>query len=179
LSAFEINKFAGAFLASLLLAISLAIVSDEIFSHRKLVGAGYALPAAEPVTEAASSAPAAVEPLPVRLAKADPKKGEANTKACQSCHSFDKGGAAKAGPPLYGIVDRAVGSIAGFAYSDSIKSKGGEWTPAALDEFLSNPKTYASGTKMTYAGEKDPAKRADIIDYLSTLSDHPKPVSSK
>ncbi|SFK49832.1 c-type cytochrome [Methylocapsa palsarum] len=178
MSAFEMNKFAGAFLASLLLAISLAIASDVIFSHHKLVKAGYALPAAEPVAEA-SAAPAAAEPLPVRLAKADPGKGEANTKACQSCHSFDKGGAAKAGPPLYGVVNRAIGSVAGFAYSDSIKSKGGAWSPDALDQFLSGPKTYASGTKMTYAGEKDPDKRADIIVYLESLSENPKPVSSK
>jgi cytochrome c len=173
------NKFAGAFLASLLLAISLAIVSDEIFSHRTLANAGYALPAAEPVAEAAAGSPPAAEPLPVRLAKADPQKGEANTKACQSCHSFEKGGAAKAGPPLYGVVDRALGSVAGFAYSESIKAKGGEWTAAALDEFLANPKGYASGTKMTYAGEKDPGKRADLIAYLATLSENPKPVSSK
>lgn len=179
MSAFEINKFAGAFLASLLLAISLAILSDEIFAHHKHIKGGYALPAAEAVSESGGSSPAAAAPLPARLAKADPKKGEANTKACQSCHSFEKGGAAKAGPPLYGIIDRSVASIAGFSYSDSIKAKGGVWTPEALDEFLANPKAYASGTKMTFAGERDPDKRADIINYLETLSDNPASAGSQ
>ena len=32
------------------------------------------------------------------------------------------------GPPLYGVVGRAKGSVAGFAYSDGMKAKGGTWT---------------------------------------------------
>jgi cytochrome c len=31
----------------------------------------------------------------------------------------------------------------------------------------------AAGTKMAFAGEKDEKKRADILDYLHTLSDKP------
>ena len=40
---------------------------------------------------------------------------------------------------------------------------------------VSNPKKEASGTKMTFPGEKDPQKRADILAYLQTLSDSPVP----
>ncbi len=40
---------------------------------------------------------------------------------------------------------------------------------------VSDPKGMASGTKMTFAGEKDPQKRADILAYLQTLSDLPVP----
>ena len=63
---------------------------------------GYALPAGGGRRPAAAEAPEG-EPLPALLAKADPTKGEADTKVCQSCHSFEKGGAAKVGPPLYGV----------------------------------------------------------------------------
>ncbi len=112
-------------------------------------------------------------PLPERLAKADVSKGQANTKACQACHNFEKGAGAKVGPDLYGVVDRPKGSVAGFGYSDGMKAKGGDWTFDDLDHFLTNPKAFVSGTKMAFAGEADPQKRADIIDYLHTLSDSP------
>lgn len=171
----EMNKIAGAILGALLFAVALANFSDLLFSHAHAAKPGYELPAAE-AAAAAPAETAAVAPIAVRLASADPHKGEADTKACQACHNFEKGAGAKVGPPLYGVVERAKGSIAGFSYSDGIKAKGGEWTFADLDEFLTNPKGYISGTKMGYAGEKDPAKRADIIDYLDSLSEHPVPL---
>jgi cytochrome c2 len=79
------------------------------------------------------------------------------------------------GPPLYGVIGRAKGSVEGFDYSEAIKSKGGKWTYADLDQFLADPKAYAQGTKMAFAGERDPVKRADIIGYLRTLADAPPP----
>jgi cytochrome c len=115
-------------------------------------------------------------PLPVLLAKADPQKGENFAKPCTVCHNFEKGAGAKVGPPLYGIVGRPVASVPGYSYSDSLKSMGGTWTFDKLFQFISNPKAMASGTKMTFPGEPDPAKRADIIAYLDTLSDNPVPL---
>jgi cytochrome c len=57
-----------------------------------------------------------------------------------------------------------------------MKSKGGNWSFDELDKFVANPKGDVPGTKMAYAGEKDPQKRADIVDYLHTLSDNPAPL---
>ena len=57
-----------------------------------------------------------------------------------------------------------------------MKSKGGNWDYDKINAFITSPKSYAPGTKMTFAGESDPAKRADIIDYLHTLSDTPEPL---
>ena len=171
----EFNKIAGAVLGTLLFTMGVSIVSDGIFTPGKPKLAGYDLPAAEE-THGAGTAQAAVapsEPLPVLLAKADPKKGEGLVKSCQACHSFEKGGAAKVGPPLYGVVERPVASIAGFGYSEAVKAKGGAWSFDAINAFITNPKAYANGTKMAYAGERDPGKRADILAYLRTLSDNP------
>jgi cytochrome c len=178
LDTFELNKIAGAFFGTLLFAMGLNIVSGAIFRPGRLVKAAYLLPSGRQETAAAGTGTPApsVTPIGQRLAKADLKKGQANTKPCQSCHNFEKGAAAKIGPPLYGVVGRTKASVQGFNYSDALKSKGGKWTYGDLDQFLANPKAYAQGTKMTFAGEADPIKRADIIDYLRTLADNPEPL---
>jgi cytochrome c len=177
LNTFELNKIAGACLGTLLLAMWLNVISGAIFGHAKLVKPGYPLPSAQEVAAAGNGAVTpSVAPIDQRLAGADVKKGDTDTKPCQACHNFEKGAGAKIGPPLYGVVDRPKGSIAGFDYSDAIKSKSGKWTYDDLDQFITNPKAFAQGTKMAFAGETDPAKRADIIDYLHTLSDNPEPL---
>jgi cytochrome c len=181
LDSYELNKITGAVLGSLLLAVALNVASGEIFLQPKLVKPGYVIPVApetSPAEGKASPAPAA-PPIAERLSTADAKKGEADAKACQACHNFEKGAGAKMGPPLYGVVGRPKASVEGFDYSDALKSKGGTWTDADLDTFLANPKTFAQGTKMTFAGESDPAKRADIIGYLRSQSDHPEPLPGK
>ena len=61
--------------------------------------------------------------------------------------------------------------MAGFAYSDSLKAMGGDWTYEKLDHWIANPKGMASGTKMAFPGEQEPQKRADILAYLQTLSE--------
>ncbi|RFB79184.1 c-type cytochrome [Methylovirgula sp. 4M-Z18] len=175
MDSFEFNKIAGAVLGTLLFTFALGLFSEAIFSQEKPAKPGYDLPAVAD-NAAGGVAPkdaAPAVPLPELLAKADPKKGEQFTKACQACHSFDKGGPAKVGPPLYGVVGRAKGSVAGFAYSDAMKGKGGDWSYDDINAFITNPRGFVSGTKMGFAGEKDAGHRADILAYLRTLSDSP------
>jgi cytochrome c len=178
LDAFEFNKMAGACLGTLLFTMSLNVISGGFFSHAPLKKPAYDLAFGEAAAAAKSNAPA-VAPVEQRLAKADMKKGEADTKPCQACHNFEKGAGVKIGPPLYGVVDRPKGVVQGFDYSDAIKSKSGEWTDADLDQFLASPKAYAQGTKMTFAGIADPTQRADIIAYLHELAANPAPLPSQ
>lgn len=177
MDSFEFNKIAGAVLGTLLITMSLGLVSGFVFAPHVPAKPGYELPDA-PAQEAAktdtAAAPAA--PLPVLLAKADPVKGQSWAKACGACHNFEKGGAAKVGPALYGVVGRKVASMEGFAYSEALKAKGGTWTFEEINKFITNPKAYVPGTKMGYAGEESPEKRADIVDYLHTLAESPEPL---
>jgi cytochrome c len=170
----DTNKTAMSLLMVLLLTKGLGVVTSAIYAPPSEIKGGYALPSG--AATAAKPANAAPEiPLPALLAKADATKGAADTKVCQSCHSFEKGGAAKVGPPLWGVVGRPKGSVAGFAYSDGMKAMGGNWTYEDIFKFLTKPSAYVAGTKMTYPGESDPAKRADIEAYLQSDSDSPVP----
>jgi len=173
----EFNRVALTALGSVLFAMLLVAFSNLIFSPIIPLKPGYPLPTGGTEQAATAAAPAAPAgpPLPVLLAKADPKKGEQDVHVCMTCHNFEKGAGPKVGPPLWGVVGRPVASIAGFSYSDSLKQVGGDWTYDKLNHMIDNPKSVAPGTKMSFAGEKEATKRADILAYLQTLSEKPVP----
>jgi cytochrome c len=66
--------------------------------------------------------------------------------------------------------------MAGFDYSSGMKSMGGTWTVDDLNQFLTKPQAFVTGTKMTFGGITRPQTRADVIAYLNTLSDNPAPL---
>jgi len=170
------NKLALAVLGTLLGTMALGVFTNAVFAPEKLAKPGYALPGGEAAAPAAAATPAAPEvPLPALLAKADAAKGANDVKTCQACHSFDKGGAAKVGPPLWGVVGRPIASVAGFSYSDALKGMGGDWTYEKLSQWIAKPSAMAAGTKMAFPGEADASKRADILAYLQKQSDSPVP----
>ena len=118
-----------------------------------------------------------LHPRLVLLATADAAQGKTVAKKCGACHSFDKDGPNKVGPNLWDIVGAKHAHKADFNYSDAIKGMADkEWTYAELDAFITAPKTYAPGTKMTFPGIKKPEERAALIAYLRSLSDNPKPL---
>jgi cytochrome c len=110
------------------------------------------------------------------LAAADPAAGEKAAKKCAVCHSFEQGGAAKLGPPLWDVLGREIASAPDFRYSNALAEKDGSWDYDKLHAFLANPKEWAPGTKMAFAGVRKPEELADIIAYLRSLSDSPEPL---
>jgi cytochrome c len=159
-------------LGACLFVMGLNLASETIFHPKKPAVPGYDLPAAAEASAEQAAAPAAAEPIAERLAKAEPAKGEAVAKQCLTCHSLKADGSgSRTGPALFGVVERAKASVAGFtAYSAAMKAHAGEkWTPEELDKFLANPKAAVPNTTMAFNGVGNPDRRADLIAYLQTL----------
>jgi cytochrome c len=178
LDSFELNKVLGAVLGTCLFLVAIHIAAQSIFTPPRPAQPGFEIEVpTEPGAQSPTETPAA-QPIEQLLAKASPERGEAAAKACATCHTFNKSGADNVGPNLYGVVGRAKGSEQGFNYSAAMKAKGGEWTFAELNEFLTSPRAAVPGTAMTFAGISRPQQRADVIDYLHTLADNPVPLPS-
>ena len=169
------NTIAGWALAGGIAALGLSIVSGEYFAAERPEKMGYVVEGVEAEGGAAAEAPA--HPVEYYLASADPAKGAEVFKKCAACHVSAKGGANGLGPNLWNVVGEEIGKGAGgFAFSDALAGKGGAWAWASLNEWLTSPKKYAPGTKMTFAGLSKPEDRANVIAYLNQQSDSPKPL---
>ena len=161
------NTIAGWTLAGCLAALGLTIVGGMIYHSGEPKKEGYPV---EPVAEGGTDSGAAAEvPIATLLPKASAAKGAEVFKKCGACHTDNQGGANGIGPNLYGIVgDNVAEGRGGFAFSDALKSKGGKWGFDELNAWLTSPRKYAAGTKMTFAGLSNPQDRADVIVYLNT-----------
>jgi cytochrome c len=113
--------------------------------------------------EAPAAAPQAAQEAPSRLASAPAAFGQ-----CASCHSLEPGRHG-IGPSLFAIYGTKAGDIPEYNFSPMLKASGLTWDDATLDRWLAEPMQMVPGTKMTYAGLKDPAKRAEIIAFLKTV----------
>ena len=157
------NTIAGWVLAGGIVALGLSIVSGMYFHGEAPEKEGFAV-AAEAGGEAGG---AAAVPIATLLATADVAKGEAVFKKCAACHTIAQGGPNGIGPNLWAAMGKPHGHVAGFSYSDALKSVPGNWDFEGMDKWLANPKKYAPGTKMTFAGLGNPEERANLIAYLN------------
>jgi cytochrome c len=167
-NAYQINKILGLVLGSALFLQAVHII-DGNFTPKS--GSEVAVNGAEPAEAAAGA-----QSLDSLLASASAEHGAQIAKQCEICHNLQEGQGPKVGPDLYNIVDRPVASAAGFNYTPAMKAKGGKWTFAALNKWLTNPRADVPGTAMTFAGLSSDKQRADVIAYLDTLSKNPVPL---
>ena len=168
---YEVNKIAGALLATVLFIVVLHIVGNEIFHVNVPAETAIAIDTGD--AQAAVAEVAEVLPLPILLARGDATAGRKVARKCVSCHTFGEGEKNKVGPNLWNVLGRNLASAEGFNYSGVMKDAGGSWDYSRLDAFIANPRAALKGNKMTFRGIKKPEQRADLILYLRSLSDSP------
>lgn len=132
---------------------------------------------AETAAPETAPAPAAEEP-PVVAAVADPDpalvaKGEKVFRKCKACHQVGEGAKNRTGPQLNGVIGGVMGSVEGFKYSKGFVAaheEGRIWDATAMAEFLTKPRGFMKGTKMSFNGLKKQADIDAVIAYLQSFA---------
>lgn len=172
-------KWILAVFTTLLVMLLIGNVVNELTHHEPLERNAYAVIAAddpEPAAAAPVATAPALEPITALLASADLEAGKKAAKRCGACHTFNDGGAKKAGPNLWDIVGKEKGAVAGFSYSDAMRETGGVWNYDDLNAFLADPKAFIEGTKMNFPGFKKVQDRAAVIAYMRQQAATPLPL---
>jgi cytochrome c len=168
------NTIAGWVLFAGIIALGSSIVAGEAFHSERPEKMGYPIEGVQEEGEAGATE--AEQPIEFYLASADPAKGEQVFKKCAACHNADQGGANQLGPNLWGVLGEPIGKGRGFAFTDALAKVGGTWNWDNLSKWLHSPKTFAPGTKMTFAGLSKPEDRANVIAFLNQHSSSPLPL---
>ena len=158
------NTIAGWVLGGGIVLLGASLVTGEYFKAERPEEMGY--PIAGVVEEVGDGAEAE-QPIAALLQNADPAAGDAVFRKCAACHNATQGGPNGLGPNLWGTMGAPVAHVAGFSYSEALRSKGGSWTWEAMSEWLRSPRAFAPGTKMTFAGLGDPQDRANLMAWLN------------
>jgi len=160
----KLNTIFGWTLFGGVVALGLSSISGQIFDLERPEELGYVIQGVE--EEGGAEGPS----LAMLLSTADVAKGEAVFAKCIACHTIDQGGPNGIGPNLYGTMGEPIGQgKAGFAFSSALSGHGGTWTFENMDAWLTSPRNFANGTKMSFAGLSNPEDRANIIAYLNTM----------
>ncbi|MBT3535535.1 MAG: c-type cytochrome [Rhodospirillaceae bacterium] len=174
MSGLELNKIVGAVLTAALFFVVIGFIGDALVNPKAHKAASMTVTA----SKAPAAAPKKAEPLPPitpLLASADVAAGKKSANKCKACHDLTSAQKKKVGPPLWNIVD-AGKHTGSFSYSKGMMAMGGKWSYEDLNKFLANPKAFVKGTKMVFRGVKKAKERANLIAFLRSLSDSPKPM---
>ena len=96
----------------------------------------------------------------------DAEKGGHVFNKCSPCHSIGPDAQNKIGPELNGLDGRHSGTAPDFTYSDANKASGVVWSETTFKQYIQDPKAMIPGTKMMFAGDKNPQEVDDLWAYI-------------
>ena len=169
LDTMTLTKVVGSLCGALLVFLLGNWVAEEVYhmggGHGEEHAAGYYIEVETAEEEAEEEEEVDFSEL---VAMADTGKGAKVFGKCKACHKLEDG-VNGTGPHLFNTVNSDKGSIEGFGYSTTLAEMEGNWGYEELNAFLTNPKGYVKGTKMSFSGLKKDADRANLIAYLETI----------
>ena len=122
-------------------------------------------------TSTSNDAPANVETvdlsfLPAPFSEANYDAGRRQFRRCGSCHTVTADSGNRVGPNLYGLFGRQIGTAENFDYSTTLENADFIWTGEQLDAWLTNPREFLPGNRMSFVGLRNEEDRRDVIGYL-------------
>ena len=169
------NKIIVSIVFAIILVLGINKIADEIFYIEKPEKSAYQV---ESVTITASVSTTEISPgdIMALFTSTSATEGAKVFKKCAACHSIAQGGGNKIGPALWGILGRQAGSIADYKYSKAMAAYGKVWSFEEMNSFLTKPKDWIKGTKMSFAGLKKAKDRAAVLLYMNENTDSPLPL---
>ena len=173
------NKIIASIILAIILVLGINKIADVIFYVEKPEKSAYkvASVSSTAITETTSTN-LNIESgeIMTLLISANIVDGKKVFKKCAACHSITKEGGNKIGPALWGVLGRQAGSISDYKYSKGMAAHGKSWSFEEMNGFLTKPKDWIKGTKMSFAGLKKETERAAVILYMNSNTDNPLPL---
>ena len=174
------NKIIASIVFAIILVVGINKITDVIFHVKKPEKSAYQVAnittTASTTASKTNSDDADSENIMALFASVSVKDGSAQFKKCLSCHSIAKNGKNKIGPKLFGVLGRKAGSVSGYKYSKAMLAYGKVWSFEEMDGFLTKPKDWIKGTKMSFIGLKNAKDRAAVILLMNENTDNPLPL---
>ena len=174
------NKIVVSIIFAVILILGINKIADSIYYVKKPEKSAYQV---ESVTTVASTTSSEADSensetnnIKALFASVSAADGAKVFSKCKACHSIAKGGGNKIGPALWGVLGRNAGSLPDYKYSKAMAAYGKSWSLEEMDGFLTKPKGWIKGTKMSYAGLKNAKDRAAVILYMNENTDSPIPL---
>ena len=175
------NKIIVSIVLAVILVLGINKITDSIYYVEKPEKSAYQVAgvttAANTTVNNESSENAEQGNIMALFASTSAADGAKVFKKCAACHSVNKGGANKIGPALWGVIGRKAGSISDYKYSKAMAAYGKSWSFEEMNGFLIKPKDWIKGTKMSFAGLKNPKERAAVILYMNKNTNNPLPTN--